>query len=29
MNCPKCGKQIDADSQFCEYCGAKIEKRNK
>ena len=29
MNCPNCGKNIDNDSQFCEYCGAKIEKSNK
>ena len=29
MICPKCKKQIDNDSQFCEYCGAKIEKSNK
>lgn len=24
MKCPKCGKEIAEDSQFCEYCGAKI-----
>ena len=29
MICPKCGKQIDTDSQFCEYCGAKIEKSKR
>lgn len=29
MICPKCGKTIYNDSQFCEYCGAKIEKSNK
>ena len=29
MNCPKCKKQIDDDSQFCEYCGAKIEKSKR
>ena len=29
MICPNCKKQIYDDSQFCEYCGAKIEKSNK
>ena len=29
MICPKCGKTIYNDSQFCEYCGAKIQKSNK
>jgi predicted nucleic acid-binding Zn ribbon protein len=29
MNCPNCGKNIDNDSQFCEYCGAKIEKSKR
>ena len=29
MICPKCGKNIDNDSQFCEYCGAKITKSKK
>lgn len=24
MKCPKCGKEIANDSQFCEYCGTKI-----
>jgi len=24
MNCRKCGKQIDADSKFCEHCGASV-----
>ena len=24
MKCPKCGKEIAHDSQFCEYCGNKI-----
>lgn len=24
MNCPKCKKQIDGDSKFCEFCGEKI-----
>lgn len=29
MICPKCKKVIDNDSQFCEYCGAKITKSKK
>lgn len=24
MFCKKCGKQIDADSDFCKHCGAKL-----
>ena len=24
MKCPKCGKEIANDSQFCEFCGTKI-----
>lgn len=24
MYCTKCGKQIDAQSQFCPYCGASV-----
>ena len=24
MICPNCGKEIAKDSQFCEYCGAKL-----
>ena len=24
MKCPKCGKEIANDSNFCEYCGAKL-----
>lgn len=24
MKCNNCGKEIANDSQFCEYCGAKI-----
>mgnify|MGYP003488667671 CR=1 FL=1 len=27
MNCPNCGKNIDNDSQFCEYCGARLERK--
>ena len=26
MKCPKCGKEIASDSNFCEYCGIRIEK---
>ena len=29
MICPKCKKQIDNDSQFCEFCGSKITKSKK
>lgn len=31
MKCPNCGKDIANDSNYCEYCGAKISKpwRNK
>ena len=25
MNCPSCGKEIENNSKFCEFCGAKIE----
>ena len=25
MYCPGCGKQIDDDSEFCEFCGTHIE----
>lgn len=28
MKCSKCGKEIANDSQFCEYCGAKIDSTN-
>lgn len=24
MKCPKCGKEIADNSQFCEFCGAKL-----
>ena len=24
MRCPKCGKTIDNDSHFCEYCGTRV-----
>ena len=26
MKCPKCGKEIADDSQFCEFCGAQIKE---
>lgn len=25
MKCPKCGKEIANDSQFCEFCGTQID----
>ena len=28
MFCKKCGKQINTDSAFCNYCGAKVEMAN-
>ena len=28
MFCPKCGKEIDDDSTFCEECGAELKKEN-
>ena len=27
MYCQKCGKQIDDGSDFCKYCGSKINGR--
>ncbi len=24
MKCPKCGKEIANDSQFCEFCGTQV-----
>ena len=27
MKCKHCGKEIADDSNFCEYCGAKVKKR--
>ena len=27
MKCKHCGKEIANDSNFCEYCGAKVKKR--
>ena len=29
MYCNKCGKEIESDSSFCNYCGAKQEKEKK
>lgn len=29
MKCPKCGKEIANDSQFCEFCGAQARMGNK
>jgi membrane protein YdbS with pleckstrin-like domain len=26
MYCPNCGKQVDNESNFCRYCGAKVYK---
>ena len=28
MTCPNCGRNIASDSNFCEFCGAKIPKSN-
>jgi len=29
MKCNNCKKEIDNDSKFCEFCGAKIERNIK
>ena len=29
MKCPKCGKEISNDSQFCEYCGTKVVRAGR
>jgi len=29
MVCKNCRKEIDNDSKFCEFCGAKIERTNQ
>lgn len=29
MKCPKCNREIEDDSVFCEYCGEKIKKQSK
>lgn len=26
MKCPKCGLPLPGDSEFCQYCGTKVEK---
>lgn len=28
MFCKNCGKEIDDNSKFCQYCGAKIVEPN-
>jgi membrane protein YdbS with pleckstrin-like domain len=25
MYCPKCGREVDESSQYCKYCGARLE----
>lgn len=27
MYCTRCGKEFDADSKFCIYCGTKVADR--
>jgi|GEM_PF-625410 hypothetical protein len=29
MYCQKCGKEIDDSTNFCGYCGAKVESKNQ
>jgi hypothetical protein len=29
MYCFKCGKKIEVDSKFCEYCGANVKEESK
>lgn len=28
MYCSKCGKEVQSEGQFCNYCGAKIQNNN-
>jgi uncharacterized membrane protein len=28
MKCPKCGRIIDDDSKYCDYCGTKVNDAN-
>ena len=28
MYCKKCGNEIEDDSVYCNFCGAKIDKKN-
>lgn len=25
MNCPKCGKEVEENSDYCKHCGSKLE----
>jgi hypothetical protein len=29
MICPNCGKEIKNDSEFCTYCGTKLDKKTQ
>ena len=29
MKCPKCGKEIANDSNFCEYCGSSVSNNHR
>ena len=28
MYCNNCGKKVDEDSKFCQFCGARVDKAN-
>lgn len=28
MNCPNCGKSVDAEAKFCKYCAADLQRTN-
>lgn len=28
LSCPSCGKQIGAEANFCQYCGAKANPKH-